>query len=114
MQAKGLQTFRAHARPCCRSARAIRASAISVQEATKTLKVQEDAKPLFQPLKVGRYQLDHRIVMAPLTRCRAPNNIPSEPMAVYYAQRATQGGLIISEGTVISEQARGTASSGIP
>jgi N-ethylmaleimide reductase len=34
---------------------------------------------LFQPIRVGRFQLPHRIVMAPLTRSRArqPGNVPS-------------------------------------
>eukprot|EP00878_Enallax_costatus_P021679 GHUV01022969.1.p1 GENE.GHUV01022969.1~~GHUV01022969.1.p1 ORF type:complete len:352 (+),score=70.28 GHUV01022969.1:604-1659(+) len=45
--------------------------------------------------------------MAPLTRCRAPNNVPVPDMAVYYGQRASKGGLIISEATAICDQARG-------
>jgi hypothetical protein len=51
---------------------------------------------LFSPLAVGALQLQHRIVMAPLTRMRAtqPGNIPGEMNARYYAQRATAGGLL--------------------
>ncbi|WIA08346.1 hypothetical protein OEZ85_007787 [Tetradesmus obliquus] len=71
------------------------------------LTVKEDAAPLFTSFKIGKYELQHRVIMAPLTRCRAPNNLPVPDMATYYAQRASLGGLIISEGTVISEQARG-------
>ncbi len=46
---------------------------------------------LFQPVRVGRYDLPHRMVMAPLTRSRArqPGNIPSALNACYYAQRAS-------------------------
>ncbi|WIA09565.1 hypothetical protein OEZ85_008958 [Tetradesmus obliquus] len=69
--------------------------------------VQQDAQPLFQPLQIGTLQLQHKIVMAPLTRNRAPSTIPAEAMAVYYSQRATQGGLQISEATCISQQGQG-------
>ena len=43
---------------------------------------------MFQPVQVGRYELAHRIVMAPLTRSRTrqPGNIPSSLNACYYAQ----------------------------
>jgi N-ethylmaleimide reductase len=59
---------------------------------------------LFQPLQLGRIHLKHRVVMAPLTRSRAdqPNAVPSDLMAKYYEQRATDGGLIVSEATNIS------------
>jgi hypothetical protein len=39
--------------------------------------------------------------------CRAPDTIPADAMAVYYSQRATQGGLLISEATCISQQGQG-------
>lgn len=59
---------------------------------------------LFQPLKVGSLVLPNRILMAPLTRCRAGlDHIPNEMMATYYAQRATAG-LIIAEATMIQER----------
>lgn len=55
---------------------------------------------LFTPLRLGRYELDHRVVMAPLTRMRAaPGMVPNEFAAEYYGQRASAGGLIISEAT---------------
>lgn len=58
---------------------------------------------LFQPLKLGSLNLPNRILMAPLTRCRAGlSHIPNELMATYYAQRATAG-LIIAEATMIEE-----------
>jgi N-ethylmaleimide reductase len=58
---------------------------------------------LFQPLQVGALKLPNRILMAPLTRCRADEqHIPSDLMAEYYAQRATAG-LIIAEATMVME-----------
>ena len=63
---------------------------------------------LLTPVRLGALELRNRIVMAPLTRCRAdnPGYVPSELMARYYAQRAGAG-LIVSEGTIVSPQARG-------
>lgn len=56
---------------------------------------------LFDPLKLGDLTLPNRIIMAPLTRCRADaGRVPSALMADYYAQRAAAG-LIISEATSI-------------
>ncbi|KAA2243499.1 alkene reductase [Chitinophaga agrisoli] len=64
---------------------------------------------LFTPVKLGAIALDHRIIMAPLTRLRTdmPGNIPNDMMAQYYGQRATKGGLIISEATVVSTNGHG-------
>ena len=57
---------------------------------------------LFEPLTVGALHLPNRIVMAPLTRCRAGEaRVPNAMMAEYYAQRA-EAGLIISEATCIT------------
>lgn len=58
---------------------------------------------LFTPLQLGRYTLAHRVVMAPLTRMRATpgGNEPRELNAQYYGQRASEGGLIISEATQV-------------
>ncbi len=53
---------------------------------------------IFQNFTLGNYTLNNRIVMAPMTRCRAIKNIPNDLMATYYAQRAKVG-LIITEGT---------------
>jgi N-ethylmaleimide reductase len=65
---------------------------------------------LFQPYRLGPYELPHRIVMAPLTRSRArqSGNVPSSLAACYYAQRASAA-LIISEATQISMQGQGYA-----
>src|SRR5664279_98951 len=62
---------------------------------------------LFSPLQIGAIQISNRIVMAPLTRMRAgADNVPSALNAEYYAQRATAG-LIIAEGTAVSQQGQG-------
>ena len=58
------------------------------------------------PIKIGLYNLPNRIVMAPLTRMRAPQNIPNDLMAIYYGQR-TSAGLIIAEASPISPQGVG-------
>jgi N-ethylmaleimide reductase len=63
---------------------------------------------LFTPTQAGAIQLANRIVMAPLTRNRAPNAMPNALMQTYYAQRATAG-LIITEATAISHQGQGYA-----
>jgi N-ethylmaleimide reductase len=67
------------------------------------------ANPLIQPLSLGALDLQHRVVMAPLTRLRSrqPGDVPHQLNATYYGQRASKGGLIITEATDISEQARG-------
>jgi N-ethylmaleimide reductase len=65
-------------------------------------------KSLFEPVQVGSLHLPNRIVMAPLTRNRAPDAIPTPLMAEYYAQRAGAG-LIISEATAITHQGQGYA-----
>ncbi len=64
---------------------------------------------LFSPLTVGDLALQHRIVMAPLTRMRStqPGDIPNALNALYYEQRATPGGLLITEATQISLQGKG-------
>ena len=62
----------------------------------------------FEPATLGVLTLTNHIVMAPLTRSRAPGNVPNELMAEYYRQRATAG-LIISEGTSPSADGLGYA-----
>ncbi|MGE4801294.1 alkene reductase [Yersinia hibernica] len=65
---------------------------------------------LFSPVKVGALTLPNRVFMAPLTRLRSiePGDIPTPLMAEYYRQRASAG-LIITEATQISFQAKGYA-----
>ncbi len=63
---------------------------------------------LLEPVKLGAFELPNRVIMAPLTRCRAdnPDRVPNDLMAAYYRQRAGAG-LIISEGTAVSEMGIG-------
>ena len=63
---------------------------------------------LFSPLQVGAISVANRVVMAPLTRNRAPGAVPTPLMATYYAQRASMG-LLITEATAISHQGQGYA-----
>ncbi|MEO7129271.1 MAG: alkene reductase, partial [Rhodoferax sp.] len=63
---------------------------------------------LFEPVQVGALHLANRIVMAPLTRNRAPGALPTAMMVDYYSQRATAG-LIVTEATAISHQGQGYA-----
>jgi N-ethylmaleimide reductase len=64
---------------------------------------------LFSPLQLGPYRLDHRVVMAPLTRMRAEKEsfAPRPLNADYYGQRATEGGLIIAEASPVLATGRG-------
>lgn len=63
---------------------------------------------LFEEVHVGPLTLRNRIVMAPMTRCRAIGHIPTELMISYYQQRA-KAGLIITEGTAPTEDGLGYA-----
>ncbi|KRG69712.1 N-ethylmaleimide reductase [Stenotrophomonas terrae] len=64
---------------------------------------------LFTPYRLGKLELPNRIVMPPMTRSRAASgNVPNALMAEYYAQRASAG-LIVTEGTQISQQGQGYA-----
>ena len=63
---------------------------------------------LFDPIQVGDLHLANRIAMAPLTRNRAPDAVPTALMAQYYTQRASAG-LLITEATAISQQGQGYA-----
>jgi 2,4-dienoyl-CoA reductase-like NADH-dependent reductase (Old Yellow Enzyme family) len=61
---------------------------------------------LFKPIQLGNKTLKHRVAMAPLTRFRADDNhVPTDLSTTYYDQRASDGGLIITEATFISEEA---------
>jgi len=63
---------------------------------------------LFTPAQIGAIALNNRMVMSPMTRCRAIGNVPNDLMAEYYGQRATAG-LIITEGTSPSPNGLGYA-----
>ena len=62
--------------------------------------------PLFNPVTIGALPLRHRIVMAPMTRIRADRTTlaPTIDNATYYGQRASKGGLIITEAVHISPE----------
>lgn len=61
---------------------------------------------LFSEYRLGDVTLTSRIVMAPMTRSRATDNLPNDLMRTYYAQRASAG-LILTEGTAPSPNALG-------
>lgn len=61
---------------------------------------------LFEPFTAGAFKLKNRMVMAPLTRNRSPHNIAGALNRTYYMQRASAG-LIVSEGTAISQEGQG-------
>jgi len=65
---------------------------------------------LFSPKTLGKLPLDHRIIMAPLTRSRSaqPGDIPQDINVEYYKQRASAA-LIITEATQVSPQGKGYA-----
>ncbi|KAA3545960.1 alkene reductase [Pseudomonas savastanoi] len=57
---------------------------------------------IFDPITIGDLQLPNRIIMAPLTRCRADEGrVPNALMSEYYVQRASAG-LILTEATSVT------------
>lgn len=66
---------------------------------------------LFTPIRIGRYTLPNRLVMAPMTRSRAEDDgVPGDLVVTYYAQRASAG-LIITEGVFPAAMGKGYARS---
>ena len=64
------------------------------------------ADALFRPFEFKGVRLPNRIVMAPMTRSKSPNGVPTEDVAQYYRRRAAaQVGLIVSEGTGVDRPA---------
>jgi len=61
---------------------------------------------MFSTYRMGDLELPNRLVMAPMTRNRAPGLVANEMMATYYGQRASAG-LIVSEGTQVSRLGQG-------
>ncbi len=61
---------------------------------------------LFTPVRLGALSAPHRVFMAPMTRDRATDQLPNTLMRDYYVQRASAG-LIVSEGSQISQQGQG-------
>ncbi|RVU01186.1 alkene reductase [Novosphingobium umbonatum] len=63
---------------------------------------------LFSPLRLGRYELAHRVVMPPLTRMRAdPQGVPHPLAPEYYGERATPGGFQVAEATQATPYGKG-------
>lgn len=63
-------------------------------------------KAISSPIKIGNILLDHRVVLAPLTRLRATvDGVPTDMMLEYYTQRASKGGFLLAESVAISPTA---------
>jgi 2,4-dienoyl-CoA reductase-like NADH-dependent reductase (Old Yellow Enzyme family) len=72
------------------------------------LKMKMESDPLQAPFQLSSRTLDHRVVLAPMTRMRASKTgIPNPTAAEYYAERTTPNSLLISEGIVIHPRGRG-------
>jgi N-ethylmaleimide reductase len=86
----------------CRLLRANQTGYISGSR-NRQSRVQHEFSFIVSQLEVGPYRLDHRVVMAPLTRMRAekPSLAPRPLNVEYYAQRANPGGLIIAEASPV-------------
>ncbi|KAL5702311.1 12-oxophytodienoate reductase [Ranunculus cassubicifolius] len=63
--------------------------------------------PLLTPYKMGKFILSHRVVLAPLTRQRSYGNVPQPHAILYYSQRTTKGGFLVTEATGVSDTAQG-------
>ncbi|KAM5575010.1 hypothetical protein ABKV19_014116 [Rosa sericea] len=63
--------------------------------------------PLLTPYKIGKFDLSHRVVLAPLTMMRSYGNVPQPHAILYYSQRTSKGGLLIAEATGVSDTAQG-------
>ncbi|XP_050252920.1 12-oxophytodienoate reductase 2-like isoform X5 [Quercus robur] len=63
--------------------------------------------PLLTPYKLGKFNLSRRVVLAPLTRQRSYGNVPQPHAILYYSQRTSKGGLLITEATGVSDTAQG-------
>ena len=63
-------------------------------------------RKLVTPYIKGKFALKNHLVMAPMTRSRAIDNLPNALMAEYYSQRS-EAGLIITEGTAPAPEALG-------
>jgi 2,4-dienoyl-CoA reductase-like NADH-dependent reductase (Old Yellow Enzyme family) len=74
-----------------------------------SLNIPSETLILWRALKVGPLALSQRVGMAPLTRLRSdqPGDAPNDLMVEYYRQRASRGGLVITEATTISITGRG-------
>jgi 2,4-dienoyl-CoA reductase-like NADH-dependent reductase (Old Yellow Enzyme family) len=63
----------------------------------------ERMNKLFSRTHFGPFELNHRVILAPLTRMRTEEgNVPGDLMVDYYAQHASEGGLLITDATAVS------------
>ncbi|XP_059452160.1 12-oxophytodienoate reductase 2-like [Corylus avellana] len=62
--------------------------------------------PLLTPYKLGKYNLSHRVVLAPMTRLGSYGNVPQPHAILYYSQRTSKGGFLIAEVTGVSDTAQ--------
>ncbi|KAG9138249.1 hypothetical protein Leryth_001472 [Lithospermum erythrorhizon] len=67
------------------------------------MEAKSKTSPLLTSYKMGKFNLSHRVVLPPLTRNRAFNSTPQAHGVKYYSQRATNGGLIISEAAAATD-----------
>ena len=70
---------------------------------------------MFKPVTIGRLQLEHKVVLAPLTRMRATKEAdgvfyPGDLNVEYYSQRASKGGFMLTEACPINRLVRGVNS----
>jgi N-ethylmaleimide reductase len=70
--------------------------------------VEIEMSKLFSKVAIGPYEIEHRVVLAPLTRMRAESGgRPGPLMAEYYAQRTSPGALLIGEATAAAPEGNG-------
>ncbi|KAG2197138.1 hypothetical protein INT46_003365 [Mucor plumbeus] len=73
-----------------------------------TIVAEPQINAISSPIDIGRAKLQHRVVLAPLTRLRSSEDgIPTNLQVEYYSQRASMGGLLLTECTAVSPTARG-------
>ncbi|GLJ17102.1 hypothetical protein SUGI_0295850 [Cryptomeria japonica] len=65
------------------------------------------AQQIMTPYQMGPFTLSHRVVLAPLSRLRSYDYMPQPHAILYYTQRTTPGGLLISEAAAVSESCKG-------
>ncbi|KAE9603494.1 hypothetical protein Lal_00001789 [Lupinus albus] len=82
-------------------------SSMMGEENNKDLAEGRELIPLLTSYTMGKFNLSHRVVHAPLTRARSYNYMAQPHGAIYYAQRTTKGGLLIGEASGISDTAQG-------
>ncbi|KAF8411937.1 hypothetical protein HHK36_004495 [Tetracentron sinense] len=77
------------------------------EERNRKMATDQIHTPLLTTYKMGNFHLSHRIVLAPMGRLKSYNNVPQPHAILYYSQRTTKGGLLITEATGVSDSAQG-------